>query len=40
MLFVRGYFERFQDGLENPGEKPKGKDLKRNSIEAQAGKTI
>jgi hypothetical protein len=30
----------FQDGLENPGEMPKGKDLKRNSIEAEAGKAI
>ena len=25
---------------ENPGDMPKGKDLKRNSIEALAGKTI
>jgi len=40
MLFVRGYFERFQDVSGNLGEMPKGKDLNRNSIEAQAGKTI
>jgi len=33
-------FSIFQDGSGNLGEMPKGKDLKRNSIEAQAVKTI
>jgi hypothetical protein len=32
--------KRIQDGSGNFGDMPKGKDLKRNSIEAQAGKTI
>jgi hypothetical protein len=29
-----------QDESGNLGEMPKGKDLKRNSIEAEAGKTV
>jgi len=33
-------FSIFQDVSENPGEKPKGKDLKRKSIRAGAGKAV
>jgi hypothetical protein len=38
----RGFGTRplIQDGSENPGEMPKGKDLKRKSIKKGVGKTI